>query len=493
MDSQKEALRRIISTLANKNEELQNFLETVDNTLTGLQGESCKVMSDLEAELEQLSSALEEKGAELRYIIKEEKRRKEAELQKQLSEGKCALLSCEELLEFANQTLTITTEEEFLQAAKQIKERVTMAPAFRLTTRPAVSENMTQFTVDFSAERVGLQRLHFLPVPRAPEIDFSSCVVYDNNITVAWRPASEANSEGINGPNERYELEYRKTNRDSSLRATGEACWEKICDITETQVTISGLKFDSRFVVVRVRAKNKTAAGEFSEPVTMETRAFNFGFDASTAHAELKVQGDTVTWEPQGVKGHDPRLRGKESKSSSRSATPSPNKTAGNRAGRDRFAGESYTVLGDQEMIGGCHYWELRPLADWKSFSVGVAYRASLGRFDQLGKSASSWCLHASQWLQSSLAIKHNNRAKALDWPLPQRIGIYCDYDNGDLSFIDVNRLRLLHSFKTKFSQPLVPAFTVWCGGFTITTGLQVPSFMGNFLSTNRSLSNLSQ
>lgn len=38
-------------------------------------------MSDLEAELEKLNSALEEKGAELRYIIKEEKQRKEAELQ----------------------------------------------------------------------------------------------------------------------------------------------------------------------------------------------------------------------------------------------------------------------------------------------------------------------------------------------------------------------------------------------------------------------------
>lgn len=38
-------------------------------------------MSDLEAELEKLNSVLEEKGAELRYIIKEEKQRKEAELQ----------------------------------------------------------------------------------------------------------------------------------------------------------------------------------------------------------------------------------------------------------------------------------------------------------------------------------------------------------------------------------------------------------------------------
>lgn len=343
---------------------------------------------------------------------------------------------------------------------------------------------MSQFTVDFSAEKAGLQRLNFLPVPRAPEIDVSSCVVQDNSITVAWQQTCDADG---NGPIKCYEVQYRKTNHSNSLRASGDAFWEKICDITDTQVTISGLKFDSLFVVVRVRAKNKAAAGDFSDPVAMETRAFNFGFDAATAHAELRILGDTVTWEPQGVKGHDARLRGKENKSSSRSATPSPNKTAGSRGGRERFAGESYTILGDQEISGGCHYWELRPLADWKSLSVGVAYRGGLGRFDQLGKSASSWCLYASQWLQSSLAAKHNNRAKALDWSLPQRIGVYCDHDNGELMFVDVDHLRLLHVFKTKFSQPLVPAFTVWSGGFSVATGLQVPSFMGNFVSTNRS------
>uniref|UniRef100_H3CB37 Fibronectin type III and SPRY domain containing 1-like n=1 Tax=Tetraodon nigroviridis TaxID=99883 RepID=H3CB37_TETNG len=383
-----------------------------------------------------------------------------------------------------------------------------MAPAFRLSTRLAASENMSQYTVDFSAERAGLQRLHFLPVPRAPEISASGCLVCDNALTVSWRPASEANSmeDGpADGPAEHYELEYRKTNGSSTVTAAGGACWEKIQEIRDTQVTVSGLKFDSDFIVVRVRARNKTAAGEFSEPVALETKAFNFGFDLLTAHAELKVHGDTVTWEPQGVKGHDPRLRGKENKNvktsdlnfvSSRSATPSPSKTPANRAGRERFTGDSYTVLGDQEIAGGCHYWELRPVLDWKSFSVGVAYRASLGRFDQLGKNGGSWCLHASQWLQTSLSVKHNNRAKALDWPLPQRIGIYCDGGNGirtrDLIFIDVDRLRLLHAFKTKFNQPLVPAFTVWCGGITVTTGLQVPSFMGNFLSTSRSLSSLS-
>lgn len=71
----------------------------------------------------------------------------------------------------------------------------------------------------------------------------SRCVVRDNTITVAWRPAGEDDSDGdisVIEPNERYDLEYRKTNQEGSLRVTGEACWEKICDIRETHVSISG-------------------------------------------------------------------------------------------------------------------------------------------------------------------------------------------------------------------------------------------------------------
>ncbi|RVE66212.1 hypothetical protein OJAV_G00124770 [Oryzias javanicus] len=331
MDTQKEALRRIIGTLANKREELQHFLDSIDGSLSGLQDESCKAMMELEAELDQLRSSLEERGAELREMIKGEEQRKKAELKRQRSEGACALQSCDDLLAFSNQTLTVSDEDDFLTAARLIKERVTMAPAFRLTTRPCVSESMSQFAVDFSAEREGLHKLHFLPgqshrhpgrspfpvevfgfwrsVPRAPEIDVSGCSVQDNAVRVTWRPAAEADADGCR-PIQRYELEYRKTGRRSVL--VGGACWERICEIGETQVTISGLKFDSPFVVVRVRARNKAAAGEFSEPVALETRAFSFGFDEATAHADLRVHGDTVTWEPQGVRGHDPRLRSKE-------------------------------------------------------------------------------------------------------------------------------------------------------------------------------------
>lgn len=44
-------------------------------------------------------------------------------LQKQLSEGTSALLSCEELLQFANATLAITDEDEFLKVGVQDPRR----------------------------------------------------------------------------------------------------------------------------------------------------------------------------------------------------------------------------------------------------------------------------------------------------------------------------------------------------------------------------------
>ena len=80
----------------------------------------------------------------------------------------------------------------------------------------------------------------FFKVPRPPEIDMSSCIIGDNNITVAWQPAGDGDGDSFSGPIKCFDLEYQKTNQDIPLKAAGEGCWEKICDITEPQVTISG-------------------------------------------------------------------------------------------------------------------------------------------------------------------------------------------------------------------------------------------------------------
>lgn len=86
---------------------------------------------------------------------------------------------------------------------------------------------------------------------------------------------------------------------------------------------------------------------------------------------------------------------------------------------------------GDTLIDGGEHYWEVRYEPDSKAFGVGVAYR-SLGRFEQLGKTAASWCLHVNNWLQVSFTAKHANKAKVLEPPVPDCLGVHCDFHQGD-------------------------------------------------------------
>ncbi len=90
-----------------------------------------------------------------------------------------------------------------------------------------------------------------------------------------------------------------------------------------------------------------------------------------------------------------------------------------------------YACLGDTSIESGQHYWEVKPQKDCKSYSVGLAYR-NLGKFDQLGKTNTTWCIHVNNWLQNSFAAKHNNKAKNLDVLVPDSIGVYCDFDRGN-------------------------------------------------------------
>ncbi|XP_077331310.1 FSD1-like protein isoform X4 [Lithobates pipiens] len=485
MDTQKEALQRIITTLANKNDEIQNFIDTLSHVLKGVQGNSAKVLSDLDEEFDGLYSVLDEMKESMTNRIKQEQAHKTQELQNQLSQCTNALESSEELLEFASRTMDIKEPEEFTKAARQIKDRVTMAAAFRLSLKPKVSDNMTYLMVDFSQERQMIQGLKFLPVPKAPEIDPADCIVADNCVTVSWRMPEEDNKI------DHYVLEYRKTNFDGLPRVKDERCWETVDDIKGTEHTLSGLKFDSKYMNFRVRACNKAVAGEYSDPVTLETKALIFGLDNTSSHLNLKVEDSYVEWDPLGGKSQESKVKGKENKGS---ATPSPKRTSVTsrppvgRGSRDRFTGESYTVLGDTTIESGQHYWEVKAQKDCKSYSVGITYK-TIGKFDQLGKTNTSWCLHVNNWLQATFAAKHNNKAKALEVAVPDKIGVYCDFDGGQLLFYNSETKQLLHSFKTKFTQPVIPAFMAWCGGITLYTGLQVPSAVRTLQKAENGLS----
>ncbi|XP_037228671.1 FSD1-like protein isoform X5 [Falco rusticolus] len=386
MEEQREMLQKIVSTLASKNYEIHNFIDLLNHTIKNLQVNSSNVISELDEEFDGLYSILHEMKGSMASAIQQESMRKIQALQDQLSQCSNALESSEELLELAAQSLDIKDPVEFLKAARQIKDRVTTASAFCISLKPKVNDNMTHMMVDFTLERHILQSVKFLPVPKAPEIDLAACLVADNCITVSWRMPEEDSRI------DHFLLEYRKTNCSGFPRAKDGQRWEAINYIKATEYTLSGLKFDTKYMNFRVQACNKAVAGEYSDPVTLETKAFVFGLDSTSCHLNLKVGDTYVEWVTTGGKGQE-KIKGKENKSTGPQSPKriSFSRSLVRRSSRDRFAGESYTVL-------------------------------------------------------------------------------------GQLTFYDGNSKKLLYTFRTKFTQQLLPGFMIWCGGLTLSTGLQVPS-----------------
>ncbi|CAL8349347.1 fibronectin type III and SPRY domain-containing protein 1 [Gadus morhua] len=492
MGEHKESLRKITTTLTLKNEEITNFICSLKQSLENLEANSDRVHGDLESEFTSLNAVLDQLKDGMLTRIKQERASRTYELQSQLSACSKALESSEELLDLANQTLCSSQTEGFMQAAKDIKDSVTMAPAFRLSLKAKASDNMSHMMVDFSQEREMLRGISFLPVPATPEIQVSECQVCDNTVSVLWT-LQEPDSKI-----DHYTLEHRRTNHDGPPRLREEFPWMVVEGIRPMEHTLTGLRFDTRFMTFRVKACNKAVAGEFSEPVTLETHAFLFKLDAASAHQNLKVEELSVEWDSVGGKVQEIRKDKNRTNQSpmhspARVSMMSPKRVPTVRPGRDRFTAESYTVLADTAIDAGQQYWEVRFDKESKAFAVGVALR-SLGRFDQLGKSGASWCIHLNNWLQQSLTAKHNNKARTLDCAIPDRIGVYCNYEEGILSFYNAKLKQLMHTFRTKFTQPIIPAFMVWNGTFSVKTGLQVPSVVqsGQRKNSNTSSSNAS-
>ncbi|CDQ56279.1 unnamed protein product [Oncorhynchus mykiss] len=133
----------------------------------------------------------------------------------------------------------------------------------------------------------------------------------------------------------------------------------------------------------------------------------------------------------------------------------------------ERF-GNCEQVLCREGLSGpGPCYWE----ADWNGewAVIGMAYKGisrTGGRKDcVLGYNRKSWSLESSN---HSNTTWHNNNCT--EFPVQSspyyRVGVYLDWQAGILSFCRVssNIRTHLHTFHTKFTEPLYPGFYVGSG-----------------------------
>ncbi|KAL0147605.1 hypothetical protein M9458_057087, partial [Cirrhinus mrigala] len=116
-------------------------------------------------------------------------------------------------------------------------------------------------------------------------------------------------------------------------------------------------------------------------------------------------------------------------------------------------------VLCKESITGQC-YWEV----EWEKGIYGVYIAVSYERVGRKGHDRVHWFGHNSQsWsleCSPTPCIWHDNSKTEISGPISSKIGVYVNYKAGTLSFYDISdKITLLHSIQTTFTQPLYPGF----------------------------------
>uniref|UniRef100_A0A8C5B626 E3 ubiquitin-protein ligase Midline-1 n=1 Tax=Gadus morhua TaxID=8049 RepID=A0A8C5B626_GADMO len=350
-------------------------------------------------------------------------------LAQQIASCKQCVERSSSLITQADQTLKEADHARFLQTAKNICERVSMATASSQILIPEINLNDTfdTFALDFTREKKMLESLDYLTAPAPPAIREELCTASYDTITVHWTSDDEFCVVS-------YELQYAIFTSQANVISLCNSAdsWMIVPNIKQNHYTVHGLQCGTRYMFI-VKAINQ-AGSRSSAPGRLKTNSQPFKLDPKSAHRKLKVSHDNLTVE-------------REETSSKKAQS------------QDRFTSQgNYGVTGNVYIDSGRHYWEaLIGGSSW--FAVGVAYK-SAPKHEWVGKNSASWVLSRCN---SSWVARHNGKDVSVEPSAHlRRVGVLLDYDSGSLSFYDAVASQHLHTFHVDFVQPVCPVFNLW-------------------------------
>uniref|UniRef100_A0A665U816 E3 ubiquitin-protein ligase Midline-1 n=1 Tax=Echeneis naucrates TaxID=173247 RepID=A0A665U816_ECHNA len=440
----RQALDSNLSNLIKRNNELESLMGKLIQTCQHVEVNASHQEGKLMEECDVLIDIIQQRRQIIGSKIKEGKVRLR-KLAQQISNCKQCIERSSALITQADQTLKETDHARFLQTAKSINERVSMATASTQVLIPEIhlTDTFDTFALDFTREKKLLENLDYLTAPSAPCIREELCTASYDTITVHWTSDDEFTVVS-------YELQYAIFTGQSNIASLCNSLesWMIVPNIKQNHYTVHGLQSGTKYIFV-VKAINQ-AGSRSSEPGTLKTNSQPFKLDPKSAHKKLKVSHDNLTVERDestSKKGHS----------------------------QDRFTSQSsYGVVGNVFIDSGRHYWEaLIGGSTW--YAVGIAYK-SAPKHEWIGKNSASWVLCRCN---NSWVVRHNSKELAIE-PSPhlRRVGILLDYDAGYLTFYDAVGSQHLHTFHVSFIQPVCPVFNVWNKCLTVLTGLPIPDHL---------------
>ncbi|XP_072370287.1 E3 ubiquitin-protein ligase Midline-1 isoform X2 [Scyliorhinus torazame] len=444
-DQSQQSLESNLASLIKRNNELETLMGRLIQTCQHVEVNATRQEEKLTEECDQLIEIIQQRRQIIGTKIKEGKVVRLRKLAQQIANCKQCIERSGSLITQAEQTLKENDHARFLQTAKNISERVSMATASSQVLIPEINLNDTfdTFALDFSREKKMLESLDYLTAPNPPAIREELCTASHDTITVHWTSDDEFSVVS-------YELQYTIFTGLANLVSLCSSAdsWMIVPNIKQNHYTVHGLQSGTKYIFV-VKAINQ-AGSHNSEPSRLKTNSQPFKLDPKSAHKKLKVSHDNLSVE-------------RDETASKKSHTP------------ERFTSQgSYGITGNVYIDSGRHYWEIL-IGGSTWYAIGIAYK-SAPKHEWIGKNAFSWvfCRCNNSWV-----ARHNSKEIPVE-PSPhlRRLGLLLDYDNGSLSFYDAVNAQHLYTFDIAFVQPVCPTFTVWNKSLTVLTGLPIPDHL---------------
>ncbi|XP_004446505.1 E3 ubiquitin-protein ligase Midline-1 isoform X2 [Dasypus novemcinctus] len=444
-EDEKQNLESNLTNLIKRNTELETLLAKLIQTCQHVEVNASRQEAKLMEECDLLIEIIQQRRQIIGTKIKEGKVVRLRKLAQQIANCKQCIERSASLISQAEHSLKENDHARFLQTAKNITERVSMATASSQVLIPEINLNDTfdTFALDFSREKKLLECLDYLTAPNPPTIREELCTASYDTITVHWTSDDEFSVVS-------YELQYTIFTGQANVVSLCNSAdsWMIVPNIKQNHYTVHGLQSGTKYIFI-VKAINQ-AGSRSSEPGKLKTNSQPFKLDPKSAHRKLKVSHDNLTVE-------------RDESSSKKSHTP------------ERFTSQgSYGVAGNVFIDSGRHYWEV-VISGSTWYAIGLAYK-SAPKHEWIGKNAASWalCRCNNNWV-----VRHNSKEIPIE-PAPhlRRVGILLDYDNGSVAFYDALNSIHLYTFDVAFAQPVCPTFTVWNKCLTIITGLPIPDHL---------------
>ncbi|XP_072406013.1 zinc-binding protein A33-like [Chiloscyllium punctatum] len=118
----------------------------------------------------------------------------------------------------------------------------------------------------------------------------------------------------------------------------------------------------------------------------------------------------------------------------------------------------SFCVRGSEGFTSGRHYWEVE-VGDGKEWALGVTREsAERKRVSIPSPETGFWCLYRDR-LGRYLVSTFPSPTPLPPSERPQKIGVFLDYEGGQMSFYDADDVSHLYTFTQTFTERIVPIF----------------------------------